>query len=110
MILVLFDDLQLVDILCDVSFGLSCNSGHGNIVISHCTSPCLSSAACQNICITTQHFSPTHPSLGGNHGYQLCVHLAIHADQRFMRKLQQLMPTTMQTVRDSPPLEKRRIE
>ena len=25
MILVLFDDLQLVDILCDVSFGLSCN-------------------------------------------------------------------------------------
>ena len=44
----------------------------------------------------------------GNHGYQLCVHLAIHADQRFMRKLQQLMPTTMQTVRDSPPLEKKK--
>ena len=42
MILVLFDELQLVDILCDVSFGLSCKSGHGNIVISHCTSPCLS--------------------------------------------------------------------
>ena len=48
---------SLLTFLCDVSFGLSCNSGHCNIVISHCTIPRLSFAACQNICITLQHFS-----------------------------------------------------